>query len=390
MMTANTREVGIKILLVGPVPPPFGGIPAYVKSLNDARIDGVEFSLFNTAFPEWVAPFHREGRRSYQSIFEISLWVGLKKVFFVVFSFLKLIKDIFVLRPQIVHVFTCSYWGYWRNWIYILIAKLLQKKTVFHLLGAIDLFYAEVNNLQRFFLRESLNSADCYLLQSPELEKWAKQYSHKMVVGLWNGIDFGKIPPKSSLPPEWISSFSGRVGVSIGNLSINKGSAKILDALSQLRKQNTTVGWVFIGRGDLEHFKNLAEQKGLTEQVYFSGEIDEFLKWQYLLHANFFCLPSDAEGQPISIIEAMACKLTVISTYVGSIPEMISDGSSGILINHDDNAALMNSILYLDQNPQLCESMGQKAMEICLSRHNINDLYKKLHEIYLRISTASF
>ena len=61
-MVANTKQTGIKILLVGPVPPPFGGIPAYVKSLNNAKLEGIEFSLFNTASPSWVEPFDREGK----------------------------------------------------------------------------------------------------------------------------------------------------------------------------------------------------------------------------------------------------------------------------------------------------------------------------------------
>lgn len=381
-MINETSKRAINILLVGPIPPPFGGIPAYVKNLKDASINGVDFMLFNTAFPEWVAPFYREGKRSYTSIFEISLWVGLKKVSYVLLSFLWLARLIIAKRPQIVHVFTCSYWGYWRNWGYILIAKFLQRKTVFHLLGAIDLFYEEVGLLQRFLLRRSLNSADCYLSQSPNLEKWVKQYSNEVSIGLWNGIDFEQIAAQLPGVPDRIASLVGPFGITIGNLSKNKGTADIIEVISRLKEKKVNLGWVFIGRGDIKHFRNLAEHHGVSRQICFTGEVEEAEKWQMLQHATFFCLPSDAEGQPISIIEAMACGLPVISTNVGSIPEVIRNGVDGILVQSGDIPALENAMLKLVSDPGLRQTMGKNSLQICRKRHDVRNLHSALAKIY--------
>jgi glycosyltransferase involved in cell wall biosynthesis len=385
-MTEKKGQTGIKILLVGPVPPPFGGIPVYVKSLIDTKLDGIEFKLFNTAIPAWVEPFHREGKRSYGSVFEFGIWVSLKKISYILFSFVSLAWSIIAIRPSIVQVFTCSYWGYWRNWIYILIARLFRRKTIFHLLGAMDLFYNEVGSFQRTLLRRSLNSADCYLLQSPVLEAWAKQYSHKEVIGIWNGIDFAKIPLKAINPPEIIVDLDCPIGLTIGNLSVNKGTHEILDALKMMRDEDIKISWIFVGRGDIQWFKKLAEQNGLTDNVRFTGEVGELEKWQFLYHAQFFCLPSYAEGQPISIIEAMACGLPVVSTKIGSIPEMILEGYNGKLISPGDTEALKDAILSLVKNPELGEAMGKASQKLCRERHNIVDLYAELSEIYSRLS----
>jgi polysaccharide biosynthesis protein VpsI len=206
------------------------------------------------------------------------------------------------------------------------------------------------------------------------------------VFGIWNGIDLTQIPLKAAHPPELINAFCGPVGLTIGNLSVNKGSFEIIDALKIIKEQNVNVSWVFVGRGDIQQFKMLASQKGLTENIYFTGEVNELEKWQYLHYASFFCLPSYAEGQPISIIEAMACGLPVISTKIGSIPELILDGINGKLINPGDTQALKDAILLFVKNPEIGEEMGKVSWKICRERHNIENLYTELSKIYFRLS----
>ncbi|MBW8012030.1 MAG: glycosyltransferase family 4 protein [Chloroflexi bacterium] len=384
-MTEYFGKTKIKILLVGPIPPPFGGIPAYVKSLYDAKLDHIEFSLFNTAIPSWVIPFHREGERSYSSLFKDSLWESLKKIFYVIYNFARFIWFLIVIRPSIVQVFTSSYWGYWRNWLFILIAKLFKRKTIFHLLGAIDLFYFEVGNFHKTILRRSLNSADINLLQSPGLEAWAKQYSKKEVFGIWNGIDFNLIQPKLISPPMPIGTFDGPIGLTVGNLSFNKGTLEIINALIILKEKNISINWVFIGRGDIQHYSNIADQNDLTKSVIFTGEITDSEKWQYFHHSSFYCLPSFAEGQPISIIEAMACGLPVISTKIGSIPEMITDDLNGKLIIPGKTQALSDAIQVFALDSKLRNAMGRASLDTCIERHNITDLYNQLSKIYFRI-----
>jgi glycosyltransferase involved in cell wall biosynthesis len=386
LMSVSGSEKKIKVLLVGPVPPPYGGIPAYVKSLLDADLDSVTVSLFNTAIPAWAAPLEREGKRSYASIFEAGIGASIKKIGYVLFSFGALFWSLLKTRPDIVHVFTCSYWGYWRNWIYILIARLAGRKTIFHLLGAIDLFYNEVGSFQRALLRSSLNSADCYLLQSPLLEAWARQYSRKEVIGIWNGIDFSKIAQKQTNPPELMAAMKAPIGLTIGNLSVNKGTQEIIRALAVLKEQGLEFYWVFVGRGDVQQYERLVVKNGLESQVRFAGEVSESGKWHFLQSASFFCLPSFAEGQPISIIEAMACGLPIISTRVGSIPEMISEDVNGKLVEAGDTQGLGAAILALVQNPELRARMGQNSSRMARERYEIADLYRGLSRIYSRLS----
>jgi glycosyltransferase involved in cell wall biosynthesis len=381
----KTYKKNTKVLLVGPVPPPYGGIPYYVKTLFESGISEVEFLLFNTALPAGVVPLNREGKRSYASLFETGFWVAIKKTLFVLLSIFRIAFTILRDRPHIIHVFTCSYWGYWRNWIYILVGKLLGRKTIFHLLGAIDIFYEEVGETQKKWLRTSLNSADEYLVQSPELRRWVEQYSARPVRSLWNGIYLDQIAPKEESSPQFITPSSKPVGITIGGLGKNKGAAELIQAIEQLKAVDVDLDWVFVGGGDVANYRALVEARGLAENIRFTGVISEAEKWQYLHHADLFCLPSYAEGQPISILEAMAVGLPIISTAVGSITEVVRDGIDGYIIPPVDIDLLAGRIKELVETPEKCREMGQNAQQVAEERHDIHTLFENMTSVYIAL-----
>jgi UDP-glucose 4-epimerase len=385
-MRANKRNT--KIILVGPLPPPYGGIPSYVQDLKNAQIKDIQFMTFNTAFPEWVAPFNREGEMSYTSIFESGLWGAVKKMLYVLLSYPALLMEIIRKRPDIVQVFTCSYWGYWRNWLYVLISKLCGRKTIFHLLNAIDVFYDSVSRFGKWWIGKSLNSADVYLLQSPGLKAWVDQYSHKESYGLWNGIDFGACP-SAIYGDDHSTNNKAPMGITVGGLGKNKGTQDILDALHDLQLEGVKLRWIFVGGGDVEKFRAMAETRGIAESVFFTGRVGESPKMQYLQGSSFYCLPSYAEGQPISIIEAMANGLPVISTNVGSIPEMIENNISGFLIQPGDLDGLKTAIRDLASNEELRRRMGKQARITAFRRHQNAKLHSSLKEIYQKLAKVS-
>ena len=86
--------------------------------------------------------------------------------------------------------------------------------------------------------------------------------------------------------------------------------------------------------------------------------------------SDIFILPSYAEGLPIAILEAMAAKLPVISTSVGSIPEVIKEKINGYLIKPGDYKALANRIILLAKNKSLRMKIGNNNRNI-LKRPNV-------------------
>jgi len=374
----------VKVLLIGPVPPPVGGIAFYVQDLLNSQLENVEFEVFNTSLPSWIAPFDREGKMMYSAILEKGIWGAVKMFGYVTVSYIILFGKLIYSRPDIVQVFPSSYWGYWRHWFYLLMSKPFVPNTILHVLNAIDIFYENVGRLQKFIIKQSLNSANLYLLQSYGLAKWVEQYSQRKVVGIFNGIHLDIIPSDQAK----FVSFSNKealVGITIGKLGTTKGTYDILGAIANIKADNEIVNWIFVGGGDIDTFQRIANDYGITEQVAFCGSVADKTKWQLLMGADFFCLPSYEEGQPISIIEAMAVGLPIISSEVGSIPEIIEDGVNGFIIVPGDQQALAHSVQKLCRDTFIRQQMRENSARFSQERHDIRQLFEKLGDIYTEL-----
>lgn len=171
-----------------------------------------------------------------------------------------------------------------------------------------------------------------------------------------NGIDLSRCIPKQdytlSSPPSLIH---------IGRFQGVKNHSAIVNAVSELNRRGIRVNVRLYGDGDLAaSIRTQISEMGLTEQVKLCGLANNVFP---LLHnADMFVLPSKHEGSPITIIEAMGTGLPVIASNVGGIPDMITDGVDGILI--EPNAqALADAIEKLLTDEALRKTLGENAKE---------------------------
>ena len=88
------------------------------------------------------------------------------------------------------------------------------------------------------------------------------------------------------------------------------------------------------GAGEVERFRAIADERRLTN-VTFAGAVSDAERVALLHGSDVFALPSHAEGQPIAILEAMAAGLPILSSTVGSIPEVVRE-PNGMLVAPGD------------------------------------------------------
>ena len=98
--------------------------------------------------------------------------------------------------------------------------------------------------------------------------------------------------------------------------------------------------------------------------------------------ADCMVLPSYAERLPMAILEAMACGLPIISTNVGTIPEVITDGIEGFLIEPGDIEALADRLVRLDRDKPLRRQMGLAGRELVRQQYSLDIMIKRLMDIY--------
>jgi glycosyltransferase involved in cell wall biosynthesis len=146
----------------------------------------------------------------------------------------------------------------------------------------------------------------------------------------------------------------------VGSLKPRKNLPILLEAFERILVQVPQACLILIGRGpDEAALRSQVDRLGIEHAVVFAGFVTEQEKLAYYSVTNLFVSPSLMEGFGLAVGEAMACGLPVVATRAGSLPEVVNDGKTGLLVPASDVGALSGSILRLLQDGALAHQMGQ-------------------------------
>ncbi|MBC6456838.1 glycosyltransferase [Actinomadura sp. HBU206391] len=171
----------------------------------------------------------------------------------------------------------------------------------------------------------------------------------RRVVVISNGVDVpAAVADVERQPPR---------GIVVANLIHYKGHADLVDALAML---DGPPGVTLVGEGpERDALTRLVGLRRLTDTVRFTGAVPD-ARPLFLTH-QFAVLPSHQEGLPNAVLEAMAAGLPVITTAVGGIPEIVTDGVTGLLVPPRDPRSLADMIELLAADPGLRVRLGTAA-----------------------------
>ncbi|MDD2852267.1 MAG: glycosyltransferase [Desulfuromonadaceae bacterium] len=186
---------------------------------------------------------------------------------------------------------------------------------------------------------------------------------------------------EADLNPEIIAFCrSGFTIGAIGRLSPEKAFDALLEVVAALSAQGTDIRLVILGEGGLRASHEAAVSKlGIEKNVLMPGYIPDAKR--YLPFFNLFAMPSLTEGLPMVLLEAMLAGVPIIATRVGGIPEVLQEGSCGLLINPDCREELERGITNVMHNP---EAAGERVKAAKL---RVTDTYSSrvMAEKYLAI-----
>jgi glycosyltransferase involved in cell wall biosynthesis len=152
--------------------------------------------------------------------------------------------------------------------------------------------------------------------------------------------------------------------VALGRLGIRKGSYDIVDAVGAL--DETVRGRLRVtlaGDGDVDEVRAAVAQAGLTGSIHVAGWLDPASRDELLGAAHVFLLPSRDEGLPMALLEAMARGLAPVTTPVGSIAEVVSDGISGLVVRPGAPRDIADALTALVTDEALRARLGNAARE---------------------------
>ena len=153
--------------------------------------------------------------------------------------------------------------------------------------------------------------------------------------------------------------------VAIGTLHEVKGQVHLIDACGLLAERGVAFTCRFIGDGpDRESLAARIEAAGLGDRVILAGRMTsdavaaELAAADVLVAASVPTRGGKREGIPVVLMEAMAAGLPVVASRLSGIPELVTDGVSGILVPPGDPAALADALMLLAADPELRRGLG--------------------------------
>ncbi len=177
------------------------------------------------------------------------------------------------------------------------------------------------------------------------------------------------------LPPE------GPIVGTVGRLVPVKGHSWLLKSVPRVLAQFPQACFALIGEGPLANqLQQLAEELDVSRRVMFLGTRQDVP--ECLAALDLFVLPSLNEGMGLALIEAMAMGCSIVATRVGGIPDIVEDGTTGLLVPPEDDRALAEAILTLLRDRSRRVAYGEAAKRHIDDRFDIATMVRSIERLY--------
>ena len=213
-----------------------------------------------------------------------------------------------------------------------------------------------------------------------------------LAAGIGNPKKFGLMPPGleiGTLPNKVISQeFYGLTSSTlqcafIGRVTQIKRPDRFLDVVSEIKERGVAIEFFMAGDGELLENcrKRIADEELPVKILGWQCEIEKVLA-----AADVAVLTSDNEGTPLSLIQAGMAGLPVVTTRVGSVPEIVLDGVTGVITSLEVQE-IADALEKLSNSNELRTQMGAKAQEFTLANFGVKRLVHDHQELYKKLLT---
>jgi glycosyltransferase involved in cell wall biosynthesis len=189
------------------------------------------------------------------------------------------------------------------------------------------------------------------------------------------GGDVAEARRKLSLPPD------AAVVSIVGRLNPEKGHSLFLEMARRVASEFPKAAFLIVGQGPLRSPLGAhADALGLRDRVQFLGHRSDM---HVVYNAtDILALPSFTEGLPNVVLEAFAHGRPTVATRVGGVPEVVTHGVDGIIIEPGQAEALTAGVLALLRDPERARNMGRKGRETVAARFDFRRRTRALESLY--------
>lgn len=169
-----------------------------------------------------------------------------------------------------------------------------------------------------------------------------------------------------------------------GNLSVRKGYADLIKAFANVKDDLPEWGLVFAGNGEIDQARVMCSQYGISDRVKLLGWVSGDDKDKAFRNASAYCLPSYAEGFPMGVLDAWAYNLPVVTTPVGGLPDIVSNGENALIFEPGDIDGLEENLKQLG-NRTLREKLSVESKSLSETIFNVDNINRCVGDIYAEL-----
>ncbi|TXD49695.1 glycosyltransferase family 4 protein [Polaribacter sp. IC073] len=336
-----------KVLIIGPFPKPISGVSLanqvvkeIIDNSNDFKVDTIDTSY--SVFEDAIGSF---------SFKKFSFFLKMN------FSVCKIFKnDIVYITPG------QTFFGITKYTLFILFSSILKKELIIHVHGNfLGTQYQELAGVKKNFFYFLISKFTKGIVLSASLKQNLTPFLKEKNIYILNNFAQNYLIENEQKIDNSILKISY-----LSNLMEEKGIFRLLDSLKDLENKNINYKAKIAGNIDVKLKDNILEKISNLKNTTYIGIVYNKDKKRLLDWSNVFVLPTfyKMEGQPISILEALATKNVIISTKHAGIEDIVTENKNGYLVEKQNSDSITNKLIYLNENKS-------EILEIC----NYNKMY---------------
>ena len=354
----------ISILLIGPFPGPLSGVSIANQVVREVLSDDSQFEvdLINTSYSRFDEEI---GKFSFKkTFFYLALYLNIFKIF--------KHKIIYITPGQ-------TFYGILKYGFFIILGSIFRKELILHVHGNhLGEEYKSLNGIKKYIFYCLVSRFSKGIVLSDSLKHNLTPFIDQgSVFCLPNFAQDYLYEEDKNLVNDELRIFY------LSNLMKEKGIICLLKALKNLEKYNITYKAKIAGNIDEKFSKEILQLLNELENTKYVGVVNGEAKKNLLKWGNIFVLPTfyKMEGQPISIIEAMATKNVVVTTNHAGILDIFKDKVNGYLVKKNSIKSIQDILTYIAINKSEIEKIATYNKEFFLENFTVNTFKKNLIKI---------
>lgn len=282
---------------------------------------------------------------------------------------------------RIVHIHGAKDGSILRKFFMCFIAKkIFGRRIIFHIhAGAFDECYLRGNGLYKYMCRFLVNNTEALVVLSGRWNAFFEEhFKVRKLVVVKNPVEHKPVAPASPASANGPVTF-----LFLGRIADHKGIFDLVRLIAEEQDQlRGRCHFLVGGNHEVERLQKTIAEAGIGDMVEYIGWVQNAEKDQYFSQCDYFILPTYEEAMPMTILEAFSYGKPVITTPVGSIPEVVEHNQNGILFNPGDLEELKRILFDVITDRSKYDCMKKHAMNTAVNYYpeSIKSELEKLYE----------